>query len=176
MTFSPAATPALITASSRRVLLTVTARRSARPLCITSTTSRPSCCWTALLGTITVRPATGPDPPVSRKPTRPPLASVLRAARALAHNPGPPRHWPGPARFAEGDLHAHLRQDARIELVEPDPHFHRGLLAVSRRDDRNHFARNLPLLVSVQRRFHRLPRPDAIDVAFVDINLDFERL
>jgi peptide deformylase len=52
ITRSPALSPALIIDSSFPLLLTVTARRSALPLCTTITTSLPSFCWMALAGTI----------------------------------------------------------------------------------------------------------------------------
>src|ERR1043166_4908064 len=67
-TRSPAETPALITDSSPPGLLTVTARRSARPFCTTQTTSRPSCCWRAAFVTATVRLAAGAPASVSRTP------------------------------------------------------------------------------------------------------------
>src|ERR1035438_4156406 len=102
------------------------------------------------------------------------IAPVLLLNGTFGQGDSAARHWAGAACFAEGDLYAHFRQDARVELVEPDPHFHRGLLAVSGWDDRDHLARNLPLLIRVERRFHRLPRSDAIDVALVDINLDLK--
>src|SRR5581483_2237892 len=79
------------------------------------------------------------------------------------------------AGFAEGDLHAHLGQDARVQLVEADADLDGGFLAIGGGDDGDDFARDFPIGIGVERGFDRLIGFDAVDVAFVDVNLDFER-
>src|SRR6266576_444197 len=79
-TRSPPETPALITDSSPPMLLTVTARRSARPFCTTQTTSRPPCCWRADFVTVTVVLAAGTPGSVSRKPTFTLISGKIRGS------------------------------------------------------------------------------------------------
>ena len=79
------------------------------------------------------------------------------------------------AGFAERHLHRHLRQDARVQLVEADAHLDRGFLAVGSGDDGDDVAGNFPVGICIQRGFDRLAGLDPVDVAFVDVNFDFQR-
>ena len=75
----------------------------------------------------------------------------------------------------EGDLHAHLRQDARVEFFESDAHLDRGLLAVGGGDDGDDLAGDFPIRIGVERGFDRLAGFDAVDETLADIDLDFQR-
>ena len=57
----------------------------------------------------------------------------------------------------ERHLHAHVRQDARIELLEADAHEHRRLLAIGGRHHRDDVGRNLPVGIGIEHGRDRLP-------------------
>src|SRR5690348_17059729 len=76
----------------------------------------------------------------------------------------------------ERDLHAHVGQNARVELVEGDPHFHRGLLPVRGRNHGADLGRNLPIWIRIEDRGYRHSRFYARDVGLVHVYLDLQRL
>src|SRR5690606_24973777 len=78
--------------------------------------------------------------------------------------------------FEKRHLDAHLRQDARIELVECDAHAHGRLLPVRRRHDVDDVARNHPVGIRIEHRFGSLIGAYAIDDRFVAIHFDFARV
>ena len=75
----------------------------------------------------------------------------------------------------ERHLDPHVRQDARIELVEADAHLDRRLLALGGGDGGDHPRRDRPVRVGVESGGHPLPRRHALDVRLVDVDLDLER-
>ena len=86
------------------------------------------------------------------------------------------RRWGAPLlrRFEEGNAHAHVGKNARILLVEPDPHLDGGFVAIRSRNDGHHVRRDIPVRIGIQQRLCALPCLDAIDVGLVHIDLDLE--
>src|ERR1700674_1299136 len=76
----------------------------------------------------------------------------------------------------ERHAHTHVRHDATVLEVEPNAPLHGRLGTIGGRDDCDDVRGNLPVGISVQHRFHRLPRLHAIDVGLVDVDLDLERI
>src|SRR5690606_10191893 len=74
----------------------------------------------------------------------------------------------------EADARAHVGKDARILLLQTDPHLDRGLAAIGGRDDGDHPGRNGPVRIGVEHRFGTRAGSDSIDVGLVDVNLDFQ--
>src|SRR4051812_32651562 len=72
----------------------------------------------------------------------------------------------------EADLHAHIGQDARIQLVKADADLHRRFLAVGSRGYGAHVRRNLPVGIGIKHRCNRHAWPHARDIGFVDVNFD----
>src|SRR5688572_24219648 len=84
--------------------------------------------------------------------------------------------WPGLFRLrsVERDFRRHLGEDARVALLEADAHLDGGAVAVGGGNDGDHFAGNVPVRVGVENDGGGLPRPYVGDLAFVDVDLDFE--
>src|SRR3954466_5484001 len=76
----------------------------------------------------------------------------------------------------EHDLDRHVRQNARILLLEPDAHAHRGLFPVGGGDDRDHRSRDGPIWVSIEHGVDRAACHDATDEGLVDVDFDLDRI
>src|SRR5690606_6007154 len=76
----------------------------------------------------------------------------------------------------ERDAYAHLRQDARVLLLEADADAHGRFRAIGRRDDRDHARGDRPLGIRVQAHGDGLTRLHAIDEVLADVDLDLERV
>src|SRR6185436_5209718 len=80
----------------------------------------------------------------------------------------------GPA--LKGDFHSHIGKNSRIEIIKADADFYGRFLPVGSRNDRDDFGRNLPIGVRIKRRDDMLARLNPIDITFVYIDFDFERI
>src|SRR5579863_2675408 len=76
----------------------------------------------------------------------------------------------------EGHAYAHVRQDARILLIDADAHLDGGLAAIGCRNDGNHVRGDGPVRIGIEHGLRVLPGLHAIDVGLVDVDLDLERV
>src|SRR5437868_8009923 len=75
-------------------------------------------------------------------------------------------------RLFKGHLHAHLRKDTWIELIESDSHAHRRLLPIGCGHDVDDVTRDAPVWIGVEYGLGALTGLDPIDEGFVDVDFD----
>ena len=76
----------------------------------------------------------------------------------------------------ECDLHTHVRQHPMVSFQQAQAYPNGGFVAVCGRNDRQYGARIGAIGVGVETDAHGLLCGNAVDVGFVDIHLDFERV